>query len=40
MPKPSDKLRQEREQKLTTLKTAVREKRPFENYLGVIKDMN
>lgn len=39
-PKPSDKLRLEREQKQASLKTAVREKRPLENYLGHLKDLN
>ena len=34
MPKPSDKLKQEREANLATLKTNPREKREFENYLG------
>ena len=39
MPKPSDKLRLEREQNQANLKTAVRDKRPFENYLGqVVKE--
>ena len=40
MPKQSDKKRQEREALQASLKTEVREKRPFENYLGFVKQMN
>jgi hypothetical protein len=37
MPKQSDKKRIEREQAQAKLKTDVREKKPFENYLGFVK---
>lgn len=40
MPKQSDKKRIEREQAQAKLKTDVREKKPFENYLGFVKQMN
>lgn len=40
MPKQSVKKRQEREQAQAKLKTDVREKKPFENYLGFVKEMN
>ena len=40
MPKQSEKLRMEREIKQASLKTAPREKRPFENYLSHVKDLN
>lgn len=40
MPKPSEKLKQEREANLATLKTNPREKRDFENYLGHVATLN
>lgn len=40
MPKQSQKKRMEREQVQARLKTDVREKKPFENYLGFVKEMN
>ena len=40
MPKPSERLKQEREANLATLKTNPREKRDFENYLGHVATLN
>jgi len=40
MPKQSEKLKMEREANQANLKTNPREKRPFKNYLGHVKDLN
>ena len=40
MPKKSEKKRLELEQLQASLKTNVREKKPFENYLGFVKELN
>ena len=40
MPKQSEKKRLEREAAQKSLKSEVREKKPFENYLGYVKEVN
>lgn len=40
MPKPSEKKRNEREQLQRKLKTNPRERKPYEDYLSTVKDLN
>jgi len=40
MPKQSEKKKIEREKNQASLQSNVREKKPFENYLGFVKEMN